>query len=103
MFLIQQLRRASEPLFKDLGRPQTTYRTNERWVELEYDRVGDVFTIAVGNDRGIIEDWVFNDRDEADVKFDELKAESDMEEEEVELDESEKLKQLLKPVKVVFT
>ena len=98
MLLTELLRRASEPLFKDRGRPQTTYRTHERWVELEYDRNGDVFTIAVGNDRGIIEDWVFADRDEADEKFNDIKAECGMDE-----DASKPIKQLLKPIKVVFT
>lgn len=74
------LRMAVEPLYKDRGRPQTEYRTHERYAQL-YVEDGQ-YHVNFGNDRGSLEthDFSLKDRDLAISKFEEAVADCDMEE-----------------------
>lgn len=90
------LRSAYEPTF--IYRGSSQIRTHERWVEL-YEEGSGKFTVIFGNDRGTIRDIIHDNIDDANYEFEQIKTECGMKED----IESKKLKQLLKPERVVFT
>jgi hypothetical protein len=72
------IRIAVEPLWKDRGAPQTEYRTHERYTQL-YMQDG-IYNVGVGNERGLLNNWQFSNRTDADGKFDEYVNECGMNE-----------------------
>ena len=96
------LRTASEPIFKDMGRPQTEYRTREHGVTLYVEKKA--YHVELCNCRGAIETQDFEDKASADSQFDNWMAEFKMEEDKAKYvkQENEKLT-LIEMIREYFT